>query len=113
MQKIISFFNNLIVSFFLFFLYFIIQAHPVLAVNGGVGAGGTDATGNVIDDIVGLLKGMIAAASVLMAVIGAYMYMTSGGNPERIGKAKDFFYSAAIGFIALAFYRVLLAILGI
>ena len=68
---------------------------------------------NPIDNLITLVKSMIVAASALVAIIGAYMYLTSGGNPEKIGKAKEYFYSAAIGLFALAFAEVFLRIFGI
>ena len=47
------------------------------------------------------LKGAIVLAAAFSSALGAFFYTTSGGDPKKIGKAKEYFYSAITALIAL------------
>lgn len=51
-------------------------------------------------------------ASFLMVVLAIYVYMTSNGEPKKIGKAKEYLYSAIIGLVAVAFAYTFFEILN-
>lgn len=60
--------------------------------------------GNIIKGILGL-TGVIALAAF---VAGGVIWMTSGGNPERVKKGKDILVWAVIGlFIVFSSYSIL------
>ncbi|MFA7308968.1 MAG: hypothetical protein WC045_02740 [Patescibacteria group bacterium] len=42
-------------------------------------------------------------AALLSGIIGSYMYMTSSGNPEKIGKAREIIVNSIIAIIVVAF----------
>lgn len=62
-----------------------------------------DITLNVIQIILGLLS----VIAIVLVLAGGFMWMTSGGNPEKIKKAKKLLIASLIGlFIILAAYGV-------
>jgi len=55
--------------------------------------------------------GLAAMLAVIMMMIGGFVWLSSGGSPDRIGKAKEFISSALIGlFLALFSYLMLYTI---
>mgnify|MGYP001595731195 CR=1 FL=1 len=48
------------------------------------------------------LSWVTLTASVIAGLIGAYMYMASGGDPKKITTAKDIVVRAAIGMLVVA-----------
>lgn len=60
---------------------------------------------NFLDPIFNWMIFIIFPLAGLMALLGAYMYVTSGGNPERVSKATKLITFAAIGLIVGFFAR--------
>lgn len=66
------------------------------------------------EDIVAVLEGItvwlytiVGTLAILMLIIGGIMYMTAGGDEEKVGKAKNVLKYAVIGLvIALLAYGV-------
>jgi len=55
--------------------------------------------------------GLAAMLAVIMMMIGGFVWLSSGGSPDRVGKAKEFISSALIGlFLALFSYLMLYTI---
>jgi|Napbiome12C3dose_1001474.scaffolds.fasta_scaffold00004_111 hypothetical protein len=50
---------------------------------------------------------------LLMLIIGAYEWMTSGGDKEAVGKARNRIINALIGLVVLAVAFALVRIIGI
>lgn len=58
-------------------------------------------------NIINIVFGLLALISVVLVLIGGFIWMTSGGNVEKIKKAKKLLISALIGlFIIMAAYGV-------
>ena len=48
------------------------------------------------------LLGIVAALAVLMIVISAFYFLFSGGDPEKVKKARDVILYAIIGLLVAA-----------
>lgn len=57
------------------------------------------ANSNIIHVVLTIFFGVAAAVSVLMIIIGAFMFITSGGSPEKAGKARETIIYSAIGLV--------------
>jgi len=57
---------------------------------------------HVIDNLRAWIMGILAAVATLYLTIGGVRYLTAGGDPTEVDKAKSAFKSAGIGY-ALAF----------
>ena len=69
---------------------------------------GSSKTGE--DLIVDVLNWMIGAAAVIcvvMLIVGGYLYMTAGGDEQKVGKATKTLTNAMIG-LAICFIAVIL-----
>ena len=51
----------------------------------------------IISNIISYMYGFIIVVVVLMAMISAYMFVTAGGNPEQVTKARNWLMYALIG----------------
>jgi len=56
---------------------------------------------NYIKTVFDLIIGIAGAIAVLAFIIGAIRYLTSAGNPERMGEAKKTIFSAVVGLVLL------------
>lgn len=56
---------------------------------------------------------VIGGLAVLMLIYAGYIYMTSQGSPEAIGRAKDIIIGVAIGILLLFTIGIILGTLGI
>lgn len=56
---------------------------------------------NYIKAVFNLIIGIAGAIAVLAFIIGAIRYLTSAGNPGRIGEAKKTIFSAVVGLVLL------------
>jgi hypothetical protein len=52
----------------------------------------------VISNLVGVLVGVVASLATLFLTIGGVLYLTAGGDPEQVSRAKNALKSAAIGY---------------
>jgi hypothetical protein len=57
----------------------------------------TDATGNVINIVLGFL----AVIAVVLCLYAGFLWMTAAGDEEKITKAKDILKAAVIGLIII------------
>lgn len=57
------------------------------------------ANSSVIHQALSIFFGIAAVISVLMIIIGAMMFITSGGSPEQVAKARQTIIYAAIGLV--------------
>ncbi len=52
--------------------------------------------------------GLAAVLSVVMIMIGGFIYLTAGGSPTQVGKAKDFIISSMAGLLLALFSFIIL-----
>lgn len=67
-------------------------------IGGQVGLGTADLKATIVN-IIAWVLGIVALIAVVMIIIGGFMWLTSGGNEEKIEKAKKTISSAVIGLI--------------
>ena len=71
----------------------------------------------IISSLQGYVMGILAAVATLFLVIGGLRYVTAGGDPAEIEKAKGSFRSALLGYalaiIAPIAMKILNGILGV
>lgn len=82
----------------------LVPAVPAFAYAAGTPLAAPDTSGlaHVIDNLRAWIMGILAAVATLYLTIGGVRYLTAGGDPTEVDKAKSAFKSAAIGY-ALAF----------
>jgi hypothetical protein len=66
---------------------------------------------NVIDSLTRWLVGILAALATLFLTIGGIRYMTAGGDPAQVERAKTALKSAVVGYALAALAPVLVDIL--
>lgn len=76
-----------------------------------VSAAGTPTLDGVIDSLRLWVVGLLAGLATLFLTIGGVRYMTAGGDPGQIERAKSALRSAAIGYALAALSPVIVAIL--
>lgn len=98
----------------IFFLYFTNIALADITAGGleesGDNAGfSTESNGlvKIIGSIVKVFLSFLGVIFLILVIIGADMWMTSGGNPEQLAKAKKYITNAIIGFIIVSLAYVL------
>ncbi len=60
-----------------------------------------DSLPELINNVIKGLLGVVGAISLLMIVIGGILWMTSGGNSDRIKRGKDTLVWAVIGLVVV------------
>jgi Type IV secretion system pilin len=83
----------------------------VLAAPIAVEAAGPQTLSGVIDSLRLWVVGLLAGLATLFLTIGGIRYMTAGGDPGQIERAKSALRSAPIGYALAALSPVLVAIL--
>jgi len=80
-------------------------------VEGGVEVNGvTEYVSHIYNNFILPIVGGLA---LLMIIYVGYLYMTSQGNPETIGKAKDILIGVITGIVLLFLVRVILNQIGV
>jgi hypothetical protein len=74
-------------------------------------AAATPTLDGVIDSLRLWVVGLLAGLATLFLTIGGVRYMTAGGDPGQIERAKSALRSAAIGYALAALSPVIVAIL--
>lgn len=64
---------------------------------------GQDAIFKIIRDIITILTAGIGIVAVGAVIYGAFLYSSSGDNPENVKKAKDTWVNVVIGLVIFAF----------
>src|SRR5712691_10069046 len=83
----------------------------VLAAPIAVEAAGPPTLSSVIDSLRLWVVGLLAGLATLFLTIGGIRYMTAGGDPGQIERAKSALKSAAVGYALAVLSPVLVAIL--
>lgn len=61
-----------------------------------------------IDFVIKLVLGTVVGLGLIMVVVGGYVYMTAGGNAQRIGAAKTIIGAAILGIVLALVAQLLL-----
>jgi Type IV secretion system pilin len=67
---------------------------------------------SVIDNLRNWLVGVLAAVATLFLTIGGLRYLTAGGDPVQVEKAKTALKSAAIGYALAILAPLIVSIVG-
>jgi hypothetical protein len=66
----------------------------------------------LISSLTDWLVGLLAAVATLFLTLGGVRYVTAGGDPAQIEKAKSALKSAAIGYALAALAPLIVSVLG-
>ncbi len=78
-----------------------------------LGLGSADLKATVIN-ILQWALGLLALVAVVMIIAGGFMWMTAGGNEEKIEKAKKLISAAVIGLIiVLLAWAIVIFVVGV
>ena len=83
----------------------------LLAASPAVAQPSAPTLSSVIDNLRNWLVGLLAALATLFLTVGGLRYMTAGGDPSQIERAKTALKSAAIGYALAALSPILVQIL--
>jgi len=62
---------------------------------------------DIVKNIITVILGFLGLVSVVIILIGGFMWMTAGGNDDRIKKGRQFIINGVIGLvIILAAYAI-------
>ncbi len=67
---------------------------------------------DVIDSVLDKLLPIAVILCVAMFIVGGYMWMTSGGNPDSTKKAQGTMTWAAIGFVFIFLAKAILTLVS-
>jgi hypothetical protein len=65
----------------------------------------------VINNLVTVITSLVAGLATVALTIGGVMYLTAGGDPEQVSKAKTALKNAAIGYGVVVLAPLLVTIL--
>lgn len=64
---------------------------------------GTERVQEVITTIVNIFSAIVGIVSVIMIIYGGFKYISSGGDSNKVGEAKNTIIYAVIGLVIVAF----------
>jgi len=79
---------------------------------GEYGKSGTQDVGDFLNRIKDWLLGFVGGLALLFIVYGGFLYITSGGNKDRIETAKKTLTYAILGLILVALSGVIFTIIN-
>lgn len=79
----------------------------------GLGCFETDISALIKNTLLGLGVGLGGVVSMLCIIYSSVMLQTSGGNPERIKKAREYLTSCIAGLLLILFSVFLLQLIGV
>jgi hypothetical protein len=85
----------------------VVAASPAYAAGGG-----TQSLQGLISNLTTWLVGILAGVATLFLTIGGLRYLTAGGDPGGVEKAKTALKSAAIGYALAALAPLIVSILA-
>ncbi|MCP2341175.1 pilin [Actinomadura rupiterrae] len=65
----------------------------------------------VLNNLTKLIVSLLSALATLFLTIAGVLYLTAGGNPEQVSKAKNALKNAAIGYAIAVLAPLLLVLL--
>lgn len=75
--------------------------------------GNASNVGEYLTLLFGWLTPIIISLAVLMTVYAGYTYMTSQGNPEGVGRAKDIMIGVVVGMMLYFLMTLIRSTIGI
>jgi hypothetical protein len=84
----------------------------LLAASAPAYAAGGPTINGVISNLTAWLVGILAGVATLFLTIGGLRYLTAGGDPVQVEKAKTALKSAAIGYALAALAPLIVSILA-
>jgi hypothetical protein len=76
------------------------------------GAGTATSLTSLITNLTDWLVGLLAGVATLFLTLGGLRYLTAGGDPGQVEKAKTALKSAAVGYALAALAPLLVSILA-
>lgn len=70
-------------------------------------APGETSINSTIKTIIRILSIIVGVVAVIMIIIGGFLYVTSGGDPQKTANAKNTLLFAVIGIVIVALAQVL------
>ena len=62
---------------------------------------------DIVNNIIGVILGFLGLIAVVLILIGGFMWMTAGGNEERVSTGRKYIINGVIGLIIiLAAYAI-------
>lgn len=89
----------------------LVPANVFAALDGKLGENKETSVAAFLKTIQGWLLGLVGGLAVLFIVYGGFLYITSGGNKERVETAKKTLTYAILGLILVALAGVILEII--
>ena len=89
-----------------------LAAGAVLSLAAPALAAAPTSLSGVISNLQTWLVGILAAVATLFLTIGGVRYLTAGGDPGQVERAKMAFKSAAIGYALAALAPLIVSILA-
>ena len=74
--------------------------------------GGTQTLSGLISNLTTWIVGILAGVATLFLTIGGLRYLTAGGDPGQVGKAKTALKSAAVGYALAILAPLIVSILA-
>jgi hypothetical protein len=75
--------------------------------NGGAGNCDTNGATDITATAVNILSIVVGAAAIIMIMVGGFKYITSGGDANKVGNAKNTIVYALIGVAVAALAQML------
>jgi hypothetical protein len=88
------------------------KVSPPPQITNFTGAGGTAGLSNFLTNVIKLIFMVSAIAFLFMVVLGAFQWLTSGGDKEAISKARSRIVTAIVGIALLAVAFFIMQIVG-
>ena len=66
-----------------------------------------------VNNILDWLLPIVGGIALLAMIFAGYRYITSQGNPEAVGQAKDIIVSTLVGILLLFLIRIILNQVGV
>jgi type IV secretory pathway VirB2 component (pilin) len=114
MQKLTKAFTSFGLLALLFLVFASSMALAVTFNNGDVNGSGlsTQDLSTSVNKIIAWALGSLGLIAVVLIVYGGFMWMTAGGNEERISKAKQIISAAIIGLIIILLAAAIVYFIG-
>jgi len=71
-----------------------------------------DSFETIIDNLIDFIFNIAVVLAPLMLIIGGFLFVTAGGSPEQISRAKNLLIWTAIGFLVVLLSKGILGIIN-
>lgn len=100
-----------IFSYFFIFLLTILVLQPNYALAAQTALGDVSSFGELISVVWSYGAQIIVMLAILLVIVGAFFYILSGGNEERISTGKQLMWGSLVAILIVLFSGVLIRIL--